>query len=315
MEKTSIVRTNKKDCNSHTLIPDIFTQIDDRAYLGTMVMRLFAVAYIHYHTVEALSNTDIWGLEGAFLELSKFSKDEQFADAVRFDEAVSVYRSILSVAVNYAEEYYTTYYKSHIYKSVKVKIFELQLQKHDLAYEWCHSTRLAFDQINGIHSYDSSDLLVYSFKCPVTVTFRNELGEIVAVLSNGKSTILSGYEQCFFTSEVISGSGEYVKIAAVPKTYSVSIEGNDNGQMDVEVSEYTDGSIGETEQYFGIPVLKDCTGYFEPAADSDTGFRLVMKNNVDASSGWIIPAVGAVIVTTVVILLVLLRQRTAKKKK
>ncbi len=63
-------------------------------------------------------------------------------------------------------------------------------------------------------------------------------------------------EQYFFTSEVINGSGEYVKIAAVPKSYEVSIVGTGTGKMDVSVSEYTSGQLGDTKQYYDVPIAQ-----------------------------------------------------------
>lgn len=282
---------------------DTFTGIDDRAYLGTMVMRLYGIAYIHYLSVDNLAtHTDAWGTITTFSPIEqKFDANAQFADAAQFDEAVAVYRAILSVATDYAEEYYTTYYEaadsilskypnykptipsyvdtdSDTFKSVKQKIIELQMQKNDLAYEWCHSSKIIFNQLHGVNAYDSSEMLIYSFKCPVSVTFKNESGEIIATLSNGNSSVSAGYEQYFFTSEVISGSGEYVKIAAVPKPYQVFIEGIGAGRMDVSVSEYIDGQLGETKQYFGVPVSEGSSGYFGEHEEDSGGFYLIMDD-------------------------------------
>lgn len=290
---------------------DTFTGIDDRAYLGTMVMRLYSIAYIHYLSVDNLAtHTDAWGTITTFSPIEqKFDANAQFADAAQFDEAVAVYRAILSVATDYAEEYYATYYEaadsilskypnykptippyvdtdSDTFKSVKQKIIELQMQKNDLAYEWCHSSKIIFNQLHGVNTYDSSEMLIYSFKCPVSVTFKNESGEIIATLSNGNSTVSAGYEQYFFTSEVISGSGEYVKIAAVPQSYEVVIEGTGTGRMDVSVSEYNDGQLGETKQYFGVPVSEDSSGYFGVKDEDGEDFCLIMDDTAYAEGDY-----------------------------
>lgn len=282
---------------------DTFTSVDDRAYLGTMVMRLYGIAYIHYLSVDNLAiHTDSWGTITTFSPIEqKFDANVQFADAARFDEFVAVYRAILSVATDYAEEYYTTYYEtidriiskypnykpaiptyidmdSDTFKSVKQKIIELQMQKNDLAYEWCHSSKIIFDQLNGVNTYDNSELLIYSFKCPVSVIFTNEFGEVIATLSNGNSNVAAGYEHYFFVSEVINESGEFVKIAAVPKSYDVFIEGTGTGRMDVSVSEYIDGQLGETKQSFGIPVSESSRGYFEKNEKDSGDIYLIMDD-------------------------------------
>ncbi len=331
------------------IVIDVFTDIDDRAYLGTMVMRLYGMAYLHYLSVDNLaSHTDTWGMLTTSSPLGqKFDWDEQFADAVRFDESVAVYRSILSVAADYAKEYYATYYKvtnsilskypdshptifpdteSDMFKSVKQKIVELQMQQNELAYEWCHSPKTIFEQLHGIKTYDSSELLIYSFKCPVSVTFANESGEIIATLSNGHSTVAAGYERYFYTSEVIENSGEYIKIAAVPKSYAVTIEGTGDGRMDISVSEYTDKHLGKTTQYFSIPVSQNSKGYFKVTATEQENLSLVMDErtytegdysdveldeNKPVNTGrWIAVAAGGV----AVILMVIIFSRKRKKQ-
>lgn len=272
---------------------DRFTGIDDRAYLGTMVMRLYAIVYIHYLTVDNLAgDADAWGMRRTENSVNQeLDEDAQFADATRFDESVAVYRAILSVAAEYAREYYTTYYEtidnilskyagyqpsrptyvnteSDTFKSVKQKIIELQMQQISLAYNWCHSTGSIYNRLQGIKFYGTESLRLYSFKCPVEVTFLNEFGDTIAKLSGGNEMVEPGYEQYFYTSEVVSGTGEYVKIAAVPRTYQVMIAGTGTGEMDISVSEYEAGVLGETKQYFNIPVSEETYGYLTEASES-----------------------------------------------
>ena len=66
----------------------------------------------------------------------------------------------------------------------------------------------------------------------------------------------------------MNGSGEYIKIAAIPKTYSVEILGTGTGTMDVFASSYLNGEVGESWIYRNVPIVKGVEGALE---DSESG--------------------------------------------
>lgn len=254
---------------------DTFTGIDDRAYMGTMVMRLYCIAYIHYLTVDGLASGDWYTLPEYSASITPTSLEEyQFDRAARFDEAVTVYRAILSVAAEYAKEYYALYYnfgdtilQQHYdpFSKTNRLISALETQQVSLGREWCHIEIPLYYQINRIATYESSYLVVYSFKCPVSVTVKNEIGEVIAVLSNGNSYVATGYDHYFFTTETVKGSGDYLKIAVVPRTYSVIVEGTGTGTMDAIVS--GEDELSEVQYFLDVPITEGTVGYFVDNTD------------------------------------------------
>ena len=83
-----------------------FTGIDEKANHATMVKRLYCMERIHYLTVNGLAeNTETWGMVNSMDGLV-LDRNDQYDDAVCFDEAVAVYRAIRAVAAEYAKAYY-----------------------------------------------------------------------------------------------------------------------------------------------------------------------------------------------------------------
>ena len=246
-----------------------FTSIDEQEYHGTMLIRLYCMEQLHYITVNGYAmNSANWGM--VYNPLYEFDPEAQFEHSLLFDESIAVYRAIASVAADYAEQYLAAYYNpvvagkyGHLPNNYSISGFgALRTQ---LDYEWCHSPYATFEEYckaNGIVILDSGNMVEYKFKCPVEIIVRNEQESIIAVLRNGNSDIADGYEQYFFTTELEKGSDEYLKVASVPDTYSVSIKGTGAGTMDVYVSTYSNTLVGETRCFLDVPITENTEGYF-----------------------------------------------------
>ena len=244
-------------------IVDAFTGIDDKAYHGTMVMRLYCMARIHYITVNCMAeNTEHWGMSWNTITGNVLDRNEQFDDATIFDEAVVFYRSIRSVATEYAKAYYTTpvldapkQYHGYLAPTSKM-VAALNIEQHKLNYEWCHG---AFNAI----SLDPSNLITYGLKCPISIRVANENGTVIAELMDNEWEVEPGYEQYFYITKAGEYPGDYFKTITVPKTYSVSICGTDVGEMDAVI---VDDMAGSVDYFLDIPILKDREGYFIDSA-------------------------------------------------
>lgn len=260
---------------------DVFTTIDTQAYHGTMVKRLYAIAYIHYLSVENYASADSWNMIPE--NYSGTTEEYQFDRAMLFDEAVTVYRAILETAADYAIEYETAFYNA-IDKMIiepskygypedlthaNIAIEQLRLQKYALSSAWCHQRLTSENSQQTIQEFDSSNLLVYGMKCPIEVTVKDDKGNVIAFFSENKTESLPGYEHYFYISETINGSGDYVKIVIVPDTYEVSILGTGTGAMDALVGTYANGELGNTEFFFDIPVTEDMKGAFVDSSAED----------------------------------------------
>lgn len=246
---------------------DVFTDIDEKEYHGITVQRLYAISYVHYLTVKDLSRSVPSMEDGA-------SEQECYDWATMFDEAVTVYRSILSTAADYSLEYAAAVYNvsdeevwsephkymyPDIHTTMGSRIWCLKLEKEILSVPWCHNRELIEEIYNR---YATSDLLSFTLKCPIKVVVRDEIGAPVASLSDGSCVVREGYEHYFHVTETVSGSGEYLKTAVIPSTYTVSVIGTGEGTMDAVITELPNGEIGESYHYNDIPIHWDSTVSF-----------------------------------------------------
>ena len=246
---------------------DVFTDIDEKEYHGITVQRLYAISYVHYLTVKDLARSVPSMEDGA-------SEQECYDWATMFDEAVTVYRSILSTAADYSLEYAAAVYNvpreevlsqpnkymfPNIHTSTGSRIWCLKLEKEILSVPWCHNRELIEEIYNR---YATSDLLSFTLKCPIKVVVRDEIGAPVASLSDGSCVVREGYEHYFHVTETVSGSGEYLKTAVIPSTYTVSVIGTGEGTMDAVITELPNGEIGESYHYNAIPIHWDSTVSF-----------------------------------------------------
>ena len=241
---------------------DVFTDIDEKEYHGITVQRLYAISYVHYLTVNDLVQNVPTMEEGA-------SEQECYEWATTFDEAVTVYRSILSTAADYAIEYATAVYNvskeevwsephKHMFPNIHItmgsRIWCLKLEKEILSVPWCHDREATAEIYNR---YATSNLVSFTLKCPIKVVVRNEAGTPVAVLSDGSCVTAEGYEHYFHVTETAAGSGVYLKIAVIPDTYTVSVTGTGEGSMDAVVTELPGGEIGKSCYFYDIPIHWD----------------------------------------------------------
>ena len=168
---------------------DVFTKIDDQAYFGTMVMRLYCISYIHYLTVKEIAGTpEEW--EKPILELdSKIALPEQkgleeskFIRACYLDESIYAYKAIQSVAADYAISYYAAKlegekesffpsnkkideYKEKIalLKKQKTKLEEISchtcdvVQENSANYEWVVEPTVEADNIYYLADYPDAE--------------------------------------------------------------------------------------------------------------------------------------------------------------
>lgn len=283
----------KKFFKNAQFVIDNFTKIDDNAAHGTMVMRLYCIARVHYLTVNSLAmTTDSWD-DG--ISPGSVDRNKQFDKAMLFDESVAVYRAILNVASEYAQQYRAGAYNvlnkgDHIYGIKPATISPLESQQRFFNYEWCHQTLAEYLEENGAYSWDPKNLLIYEVKCPVEVTVKNELGAVIAVLRNGNSQIPEGYEHYFFTTETVRGSGDYLKIAMVPDSFAVTIQGTDTGTMNATVTEFVNQQLGETRFFYNIPITKETNCAFVDSTNS-AGVKQLIVNNVTLDGETEIPTI------------------------
>lgn len=242
---------------------DTFTGIDDRAYHGTMVMRLYCLERIHYLTVNSLAqNTENWGRTGIGQEINR---NAQYDTAMLFDESVSVYRAIRAIATEYAKKYFTPVFiadRSPYYGSfapTTKQVIQLQMEQAQLNYEWCHITYEEFMNTNRIPLIDPDGMVIYGLKCPIDITVTDENGSTVAQWMDNTWNVKAGYEQYFYATACGEDSSSFFKVMAIPNTYTVSINGTGVGRMDAVV---TDNQSEESVYFLDVPIADNTEGVF-----------------------------------------------------
>ena len=255
---------------------DVLTNVDDQAYLGSTLLRLCALSYILHPTIEKIAGTPAdWNTQQVLSPLQKSVslEDYQFNRAVDFDESINIYKSILSVASDYGESYaracLTAANKSilNLNKSETVSWYSTAIsaaiaQKAACKEIHCHTPGLEYDPNTNRVTYKSANLKVYTVACPVDVTVKTDTGKQIAFLSNRGSTIAEGYEQYFYTVESKETAGDYIKVAVVPASYKVTLQGSGSGTMNAYVAEVNDGTLQRSGGFYDIPVTRNTEGQF-----------------------------------------------------
>lgn len=255
---------------------DVLTNVDDQAYLGSTLLRLCALSYILHPTIEKIAGTPAdWNTQQVLSPLQKSLslEDYQFNRAVDFDESINIYKSILSVASDYGESYaracLTAANKSilNLNKSETVSWYSTAIsaaiaQKAACKEIHCHTPGLEYDPNTNRVTYKSANLKVYTVACPVDVTVKTDTGKQIAFLSNRGSTIAEGYEQYFYTVESKETAGDYIKVAVVPASYKVTLQGSGSGTMNAYVAEVNDGTLQRSGGFYDIPVTRNTEGQF-----------------------------------------------------
>ncbi|MBQ9083724.1 MAG: hypothetical protein IJY28_09545, partial [Clostridia bacterium] len=163
------------------------------------------------------------------------------------------------------------------YKEYQTKIESYQNSLKMLKQAWlkiqsilCHDPLFRYDPDSDTVIYDIVDSRIFWVACPVDVKVLKPDGQTLAVLSDTASVIPDGYEGMFYVIETEAGSGDYMKVAVVPKDHQIVIEGNDNGTMDILVMDYTQGELTLKETYQDVPVTADTQATFEYASDHES---------------------------------------------
>lgn len=255
---------------------DVLTNVDDQAYLGSTLLRLCALSYILHPTIEKIAGTPAdWNTQQVLSPLQKSVslEDYQFNRAVDFDESINIYKSILSVASDYGESYaracLTAANKSilNLNKSETVSWYSTAIsaaraQEAACKEIHCHTPGLEYDPNTNRVTYKSANLKVYTVACPVDVTVKTDTGKQIAFLSNRGNTIAEGYEQYFYTVESKETAGDYIKVAVVPASYKVTLQGSGSGTMNAYVAEVNDGTLQHSGGFYDIPVTRSTEGQF-----------------------------------------------------
>lgn len=340
---------------------DLLTSIDDQEYLGTMVLRLYCISYLQFFTVDSIASpSSSWSTiplsieeirTGATLGTADPQKlrEYQFSKATTLDEAVSVYKSISSVAADYAVKYFDIFlvdavseleaydsngfhfieYRDRLVETVnayKNAIKKMEDQKAEILAIACHDPELHYDPLADEITRNFSDAKLYVVACPVDVIVKNESGEQIAYLSGEENEILDGYEFYFHTIKIQDDSGEYIKVAIVPNNYRIEMKGTNNGVMNAFVTDFTTGDVGEVETFFNIPVRKNANGYFKVNADGSGDSTLVMSRKTYSNmttvedipvtgqqDDYLILIVAVGVVAGILVVLLLLKAKHSKR--
>lgn len=334
--------------NGTQIMIDIFTNIDDRAYLGTMLMRLQAISCIHYKTVANLAGVVeadfAWGGRNQSTEervLSSWNtlpinanstlEEYQFSRAVYFNESINVYKAISSVAAIYAQEYYATYNNDRTIPSSKKleyykHIMDLEAQLQQIDAICCHGSPLNVSSNDP--DFSDTTVKMYVIACPVDMIVQSDANEQIALLSNNGNTVSRGYQYNFFTTETTANSGDYLKIAIVPESYNITIAGTGEGIMNAYIADIHLGSIESIYVYENIPVHEGSAGRFENTSQTTDVLELHMdgvryqnqadseinSENSDESNDSIlwIPGIAGCVVFLVITLMFVIRKRNKK---
>lgn len=100
---------------------------------------------------------------------------------------------------------------------------------------------MPFDEFavaNGVQVIGPDGMVIYGLKCPIDITVADENGDPIAELTNNSWNIKRGYEPYFYVTACGEDSSGYFKVMAIPDTYTVSIKGTVNGEMDAVIADY-----------------------------------------------------------------------------
>lgn len=206
-------------------VVDLFTSVDDRAYNGDMLVKMY---YLDIIMADALKGNIADGFEQMLF------RSRTFENAKKFDEAMNIYKTAHMLSCEFAVGYLEAVSADAILNRTKLEnatyisaLYAQQMQYRNIK---CHEEGVPVFTGETILSYTPREQLqVVTVACPVTVTVRDESGKEFAVLSSEKVTVRKGYRHYCFTM----GREKEIKAAIIPASYRVEIEGTGNGTMDV----------------------------------------------------------------------------------
>lgn len=271
---------------------DFATGINEREYWGSMFIRLYCIAYIHYLTVQEISGINAvwpgkevdWGIlltdptEDDIIAHEQF----KFMKATQFDASVKFYKSILKVAIEYGRKYHKTYLDSKLIspndktRSVQRDI-QLSKQKNVIEKIKCHQGNYKELEDNTV-TYNTENLKMYIISCPVEVTVLSDNNKTIAILNDGESYIEAGYEKYLYT--IKNESGDYTKIIVVPETYEIAVKGINKGTMNCYVANFIEEELTNIKGFYNIPVSENTMGYFISNSDDENDMNFIFEDKV-----------------------------------
>lgn len=260
---------------------DLLTDIDDYAYAGNMVGRLYYFTKVMYDTVEQCGDA----LKGADEE----NLDKAFYFASVFDEAVAMYRTTVCLASEYAIRFEeaslqnelqrihpnkkkVSWYSTAISMAATQKMLGEQIH--------CHNTEIKYDHVYKTFDF-GTELKVFTVACPVAVTVKDNTGKQLAHLSDDIVEIEPGYELYFNRIALNDG---YAKTALVPRDCTISISGSGTGRMDTYVASLQNYKIEKYQAFENIAVTEETSGYFEQGTEGT--FDLIINNQKQRETTW-----------------------------
>lgn len=225
---------------------DFFTAMDDRAYNGNLLVKMY---YLDIIMADCVKGNIADGFEQMLL------RKRSFENAKKFDEAINVYKTAHRLSCEFAVGYLEAVSEDAILQRTKLEnatyISVLYVQEMQYADIKCHDEGVTGEPPEIVLSYTSKDpLQVVTVACPVTVTVRDECGKEFAVLSAEKVTVREGYRRYCFTM----GRDNPVMVAIIPRSYSVDITGTGNGAMAVWTGAVSGGAVKDAAGAERIPV-------------------------------------------------------------
>ncbi len=277
---------------------DAFTQIDEEAKSARFISKISHLADLTVNVADNYGKSLVQSYDDDYPAFGTWREDS-FAQALRFDEAINVYKGIVRLACQKGLEYENlklAYAKKiidmsddeiyelgltitggwfnalsvalqkrsaekQIPESTKI-ISDIKIQQGVVEAIHCHNTKVDYDKTTGSFIYEGMQRQVIAIACPVAVTVFNEVREQVAYLSDTTSNVKEGYEHYFFIIENTESANGSVKVVIIPvnEAYSVKIQGTGNGTMDVLVGYYDGNNINKTVTYRDIDITEKTTG-------------------------------------------------------
>ena len=285
---------------------DTLTNVDDQSYLGATLLRLCALSYILQNTVNNTADALLdWQLPPSSYPQNESEDLEgyQLERAVVFDDAINMYKSLISLASSYAVRYVEecliaanesfsplNWNKKEEISWYSTAISVAMAQKISCEDIHCHTIGLEYDNQTGMVTYSDKNLNVYTIACPVDVIVKSNTGEQIAFLSDSGNRISSGYENYFFTVNQDSDGESAMKVAIVPKSYQVILKGTDSGTMNAYVANMVDNEIVDIAVFYEIPVTNGAEGIFVPTQQDDKAINLIFDDETYMPSSEELPS-------------------------
>ena len=177
-----------------------------------------------------------------------------------------------------------------------------------------------YDFNNNRVIYNPQDSRMFIVACPVEMIVFNDSGEQIASLNGKEDSIIDGFEMMFQTVKIPNSSNDYIKIAIVPNTYTVKLQGTGEGVMNAFTAQITSNGVENINSYFDIPVKSNSVGYFDTSSITtpnvvldDICYQDVASTTSFSKVIWIIFSVIAI--TTIAILVVIVFNKKKKSTK